>query len=613
MTRAQISPHRIEWSTVDALARGSVGPEEVRELRRAERSRTLLLLRAVQDEVVKAPDSRGPLTSLEPAWSVLEQVQQTAPEALESLLSYPYVAGWAGFTLRRLRRGQAADAAPPWVHVGHLHCVAVAAALRAGIDVDLRVPARRGQVALPALGLVRSPSRSGTPWTVARVRHRAGVCDVDFGDSTVRLPPDLGRDASGWWTLRRLECRAGPRTLSLRLDDIDPYRGLYEPLGPDRLDTAQVAVWQELLDGAWHLLCRHDPHLADAMSAGLDALAPYPFTSRFPLISASSGEAFAGITVARPDAPGDLAETLVHEFRHVLLGGLLHLVPLTRQNEGGLLYAPWRDDPRPAAGLLQGIYAFSGVTKFWRAVTRSREEPEGHAEFARARWQAPTLEAARALRDTACLTEAGQRFLEGVEEQLTGWEAEAPYHPAAETTIEDHRAGWRLRHLVPDPGLVTALAREWEGTTDSVTGPYTEELVPRGDGPWSAARADLLRCAVQAGPSPLEPSLVAETGATVADLALVRGRFEEALTGYRAELADDPDRPSSWTGFALAWSRLTTGPGPDILLLRPQLVRAVHRALRGGGEPPQPDALATWLAARLPTDELHARPRTGMA
>ncbi|CAM5240988.1 hypothetical protein SALBM311S_05980 [Streptomyces alboniger] len=39
------------------------------------------------------------------------------------------------------------------------------------------------------------------------------------------------------------------------------------------------------------------------MSAGLDAIAPHPFTSRFPLISASSGEAFAGVAVARPHAP----------------------------------------------------------------------------------------------------------------------------------------------------------------------------------------------------------------------------------------------------------------------------------------------------------------------
>lgn len=28
-------------------------------------------------------------------------------------------------------------------------------------------------------------------------------------------------------------------------------------------------------------------------------------------------------------------------------------------------YAPWRDHPRPAVGLLQGAYAHVGVTEFW--------------------------------------------------------------------------------------------------------------------------------------------------------------------------------------------------------------------------------------------------------
>ena len=27
-------------------------------------------------------------------------------------------------------------------------------------------------------------------------------------------------------------------------------------------------------------------------------------------------------------------------------------------------YAPWRDDPRPISGLLQGIYAFVCITEF---------------------------------------------------------------------------------------------------------------------------------------------------------------------------------------------------------------------------------------------------------
>ncbi|MER5748915.1 hypothetical protein [Streptomyces sp. NPDC002088] len=74
-------------------------------------------------------------------------------------------------------------------------------------------------------------------------------------------------------------------------------------------------------------------------------------------------------------------------------------------------------------------------------------------------------------------------------------------------------------------------------------------------------------------------------------------------TVYRSELAATPDSTASWTGFALAWSSL--GPTPGAELRRPALVQAVHRRLRALGEPPEPDALATWLATHWPPATPH--------
>ncbi|MGW5136293.1 HEXXH motif domain-containing protein [Streptomyces sp. NPDC004135] len=616
MTGTGISRHRLSLSTLDAIARGAAGPDVVHEVRRAERSRTLLLLRAVRDEAASSSKLRGPLVSLEPAWQVLDHVQQRAPAALETVLSYPYVAAWAGVTLRRLRRGHPTDPTPAWVHLGHLRGIAAAAALHAGIDVDLRVPARSGTVTLPTLGAAFSAAGHADQWSVARIRSRGTDRRVDIGDDTVRMPSDLAGDAPGWWALQRLECREGSRMLTLRLDDLDPYRGLYETLDPHRLDDAEVTRWRHMLADAWHLVCRHLPDKADAISAGLDAVVPRPFTSRFPLISASSGEAFAGINVARPQAPEDLAEILVHEYQHVLLGGLLHLVPLTGQDEERLFYAPWRDDPRPAAGLLQGVYAFFGVTDFWRAAARSGDDAiAGFAAFNCARWLKPTLEAARALLGARALTTAGRRFLDGIVEQLATWAAVTPRHCGAQLVTADHQAGWRLRYLRPDPAVVAASAHAWrEADEHGVPDPGAESLVPESDGRWSPARLDLLRCVARGDSSPVNPLLAEPTGATVADIALADGRYADALEAYRAEVAADPDHPPSWIGFALAWSCLESGPGPALLLRQPHLVRAVHRLLRAESEAPQPDALATWLADRLPTgDDAYERPRTGMA
>ena len=52
--------------------------------------------------------------------------------------------------------------------------------------------------------------------------------------------------------------------------------------------------------------------------------------------------------------------TLVHEFQHSKLSAMLDLVPLTDPDDHGRYFAPWRVDPRPLAGLLQGVYAFVG-------------------------------------------------------------------------------------------------------------------------------------------------------------------------------------------------------------------------------------------------------------
>ena len=52
-----------------------------------------------------------------------------------------------------------------------------------------------------------------------------------------------------------LSCGMGAERnrLSVTLDDLDPYRGLHEPLPPERLEAAEVGTWRRLLGERFEL------------------------------------------------------------------------------------------------------------------------------------------------------------------------------------------------------------------------------------------------------------------------------------------------------------------------------------------------------------------------
>jgi hypothetical protein len=72
------------------------------------------------------------------------------------------------------------------------------------------------------------------------------------------------------------------------------------------------------------------------------------------------------IFVGATSGPDLMAELIVHEYLHTLLHAVAETRPLIDQEIGGLAnYSPWREDARPAEGILHGIFVFTGVTLFW--------------------------------------------------------------------------------------------------------------------------------------------------------------------------------------------------------------------------------------------------------
>jgi hypothetical protein len=353
--------------------------------------------------------------------------------------------------------------------------------------------------------------------------------------------------------------------LDVWLEDADPVRarlGL-PPAGP--LSDADTAAWRDGLAGAWRLLVeRHRP--AAAVLAGvLDCIVPVLPDPSARGVSASSAHAFGAVAMSAPEDPVTLAVGLLHEAQHSLLNAVGHLFELFAQ-PAPPGYSPWRDDPRPASGVLHGAYAYLAVARFWRA------EPGELAAFEFARWRAAVASAAGALLGSGGLTPAGTRFVAALRAEVLPWLAEpVPARVArlAAAANADHRLRWRLRNLAPDPAGVRALAEAWSrGLAPPAAGSRLRPAAGRALE--RSARLDLAHAALSGRPG---------RAATAGDAAWLAGDDGTALAAYRDRVAAAGD-DGAWAGLALVRG-----------LARPELLRALHAEVGG-----DPLALADWLS-----------------
>ncbi|WP_449066679.1 HEXXH motif domain-containing protein, partial [Planomonospora algeriensis] len=288
-----------------------------------------------------------------------------------------------------------------------LAALAAAAAIRSGAVCEIDVPAVEGVVTLPSLGqAVLSPTVSE-----ATVHCFADGADVMADSLVVRVPADPRLDAPGWRSLRTLSAESDGMPFRVVVDDLDPYRMPGTANMGERLTPDEAEHWQRGLDGAWSLLVRHHRTVAEEVGTAVSVLTPLVAPARGQS-SASSRETFGCVALSTPPDATTFAVTLTHETQHAKLSALLDLVPLTRPDDGSRHYAPWRPDPRPIPGLLQGAYAYLGVTGFWRRQRRletGEAALEAEAEFSQ--WRAAARLVAGTLLRSGRLTPPGEAFV----------------------------------------------------------------------------------------------------------------------------------------------------------------------------------------------------------
>ncbi|MGW0912147.1 HEXXH motif domain-containing protein [Streptomyces sp. NPDC002784] len=584
--------HRLPSSGLEELSCGEGGPATIDLLLGAERSRRLLLLRMLDDA-----------TDLGPAWELLSSAQHHAPDVVDELLMYPQTGMWLATALRRLRGSAQQDDTPLWVVLGHAACLAAAAALRAELDFSIEVPMRHGRVPLPTLGCAELPTTD--PWTTATVRRKAGRAVVTAPGATVSVPTSPDTPAPGWHPLRRLLLGPPAHHLSLTLDDVDPYRTYPRPTEPRPLSAEAAEEWGRVLERAWTLLLDEQPRTAEAMRRGLLSLTPGPARERFRPRSVTAGDAFGGVESSEPDDVVQLAVTLVHEFQHTKLGGLLHLTPLLTEETAEapeLWYAPWRDDPRPLDGLMQGIYAFVGIARFWRThrLASGAATPMAHFEFAL--WRAHVTTALRQVHRHERLTPIGAQLLDRLYALCTRWLDEpVPEVPLtlARVCAADHATRWRAHHLRPPRHAVEEATLAW--LSGAPAPPRSLAATPEVTTDESARWLDTLAVLTRHRLSGEDPEKAAATvtGALRADALLAAGEAPAAREAYTAHLLADPDHPTAWSGLSQALTLMGASPtAAHFLRHHPERARAVHRAVTTAtGTPPDPVALAAWLAS----------------
>jgi HEXXH motif-containing protein len=384
----------------------------------------MLMLRDVVTVAAEAGHEEHPLAVA--GYRLLEDALGHDSAAAREVVRHPSVGAWAARTILACRGVLRTPGASP----AGLRAIGAVAAIRADLTSEIEVGAARGLLMLPSLGAARIAGRTAV-LRVARGQARVGPVEV---------PGDPHQDAPCWFGLRRVR----HEEFDVLIDDLDPFR---MPAACDLAPHSSGNAWASALRQAWAVLADVHPDVAAEVAAAVSVIVPRtapPAGS----VSSSAPECFGSVAMSLPADPVSGAETFAHEVQHVKLGAMLLHVPLVLDDDGSLYYAPWRPDPRPLGGLLQGTYAYLGVSGFWR---RQQHEP-GYQEVGAtkyARWRDATALAVEILLTSGRLTSEGMDFVAGMARTLDAWKREPVPKPAlaiARRAAREHLSRWELDH-----------------------------------------------------------------------------------------------------------------------------------------------------------------------
>lgn len=251
-------------------------------------------------------------------------------------------------------------------------------------------------------------------------------------------------------------------------------------------------------------------------------------------------------------------------------------------------------------GILQGMYAFTGIVRFWDAQRRLETGADDvlRANVLCERWRMAIESVASTLLGSGLLTATGRRFVAALAERgqrLASGPVPAEARSIAREVALDNSLTWQLRHVAVDAMEVADVATAYHRGESMGGRALPEERIEADHRNLdSLARSRLLYLSFQDPGRYRRLSVADLTGLGEADAFLVLGDASAAVKAYGVELGMASD-PAAWLGLALAKDRLSPESSRSVLTSHLPLLYEMHAYLVGRGIYADPLDLAAWF------------------
>jgi hypothetical protein len=235
--------------------------------------------------------------------------------------------------------------------------------------------------------------------------------------------------------------------IELNAFDSDLRLGGRYDLNFEELTPTSTIKWLSSLEEAWFWIDSCSTLLASEIVMGVQSLVPVHSHTIDVHRSQTFREIPGLLILSWMSDTSVIVEALVHEYHHHKLNALLNLDPIIVEGSPEeIYYSPWRDDPRPLSGILQGIYVFQAVLEFGHKILKTDipvlQEKRLQQRVYTAKQQLQT--ALKVLKINAEFSLIGQGLIEAIEENIDRVEPEISQteKQLIDVRLKEHQQKW---------------------------------------------------------------------------------------------------------------------------------------------------------------------------